>query len=453
MANCVLTSTPEFRKLYDSVFPGKEFTQPQIAMLASAVAVWQEENGLDKYPTRRNLGVVDPIGEWEALDGRQSGATKLVTAYSKDELEALETKFPGTVITESKDVKNRKYYKAVVPRPGVEVTPKLSESQIKPEVEELFDSNPELAKIGTVQEYSQYLDTIFPDSKVKDIVYRGDGAEMLTKAVNSIFGTGYYFTPKKEFAESFAEIAASRDKGYGLYTALLNIITPLNYNETVKNYKTEKTKLGKTKEIYKQYALNKLENKEDIPFLIDLANGEITSFLYTYSNGKYFSIRGKEVSIDEIKFNIDAQILKSPEDYMSTTTEKSDLENINKELTSNNDGIVININEKYTDINKEYVVFNPEQIHILGSKQDIEGFREFVNKSTAKTSNTSRAQIEELTAQRNQLKEQYKPNIRLSFVTNKQLVESTDPEAAKAEQDAIKDEYKELLNLLKCLGI
>ena len=29
----------------------------------------------------------------------------------------------------------------------------------------------------------------------------------------------------------------------------------------------------------------------------------------------------------------------------------------------------------------EYVAFEPEQIHILGSKQDIEGFKEFVNQT------------------------------------------------------------------------
>jgi hypothetical protein len=29
-----------------------------------------------------------------------------------------------------------------------------------------------------------------------------------------------------------------------------------------------------------------------------------------------------------------------------------------------------------------YVVFEPEQIHILGSQQDVEGFKEFTNQST-----------------------------------------------------------------------
>jgi effector-binding domain-containing protein len=44
---------------------------------------------------------------------------------------------------------------------------------IKPGVTELFESNLELANIGTQQQYSAYLETIFPDSKVKDIVYHG----------------------------------------------------------------------------------------------------------------------------------------------------------------------------------------------------------------------------------------------------------------------------------------
>ena len=38
---------------------------------------------------------------------------------------------------------------------------------VKSGVSELFESNPELANIGNQQQYSQYLDTIFPDSKVK----------------------------------------------------------------------------------------------------------------------------------------------------------------------------------------------------------------------------------------------------------------------------------------------
>jgi hypothetical protein len=48
---------------------------------------------------------------------------------------------------------------------------------IKPKegVEELFKSTPELATAGTPEQYSEYLDTIFPDRLVREIVYHGTG--------------------------------------------------------------------------------------------------------------------------------------------------------------------------------------------------------------------------------------------------------------------------------------
>jgi hypothetical protein len=64
-------------------------------------------------------------------------------------------------------------------------------NNVKLGVAELFESNSELANIGTAQQYSQYLDTIFPDSKVKDIVYHGTGSpnkiEKLTSRENRIY--------------------------------------------------------------------------------------------------------------------------------------------------------------------------------------------------------------------------------------------------------------------------
>ena len=82
----------------------------------------------------------------------------------------------------------------------------------KPGIQELFNSNPELTSIGTPQQYSQYLDTIFPNSKVKDIVYHGSDTTFdgfLEDNLN-YFGT-------KEIA-----------KGYGknLYPVLIEINKP-----------------------------------------------------------------------------------------------------------------------------------------------------------------------------------------------------------------------------------
>ena len=72
---------------------------------------------------------------------------------------------------------------------------------VKPGVKEVFDSNPELAKIGTVQQYSQYLNTVFPNSQVKDIVYHGAMAQLLPK--DSFKGYVTYFTDVKNYAETF----------------------------------------------------------------------------------------------------------------------------------------------------------------------------------------------------------------------------------------------------------
>ena len=44
---------------------------------------------------------------------------------------------------------------------------------VKPGVSEVFEANPELTSIGTPAQYSQYLESIFPESQVKDIVYHG----------------------------------------------------------------------------------------------------------------------------------------------------------------------------------------------------------------------------------------------------------------------------------------
>lgn len=41
--------------------------------------------------------------------------------------------------------------------------------------------NTELNTIGTEEQYSQYLNTIFPDSKIKDIVYHGSGVNIISK--------------------------------------------------------------------------------------------------------------------------------------------------------------------------------------------------------------------------------------------------------------------------------
>ena len=98
----------------------------------------------------------------------------------------------------------------------------LTSLNIKPGVQELFDSNPELASIGTVEQYSQYLDSIFPESQVKDISYHtslnvleGDKFDKEKSYLNN----GYiYFAKYKGYIDDFK----TSDNEY-LYSVILNM--------------------------------------------------------------------------------------------------------------------------------------------------------------------------------------------------------------------------------------
>ena len=173
-----------------------------------------------------------------------------------------------------------------------------------------YYSNPELATIGSKEQYSEYLKTIFPNSKTPNIYYHGGKRGIETfkapkdydfqknKGVNS--GTkdyGIYFTGDKSIAKYYS-------KGYSksnrqIYPVLLN---------TQESYRTNKFLALNLRRLLGSTVLN-------------------------------------PQSITEKDFN--------------TTLKGKDS--------------VIWHGEK-----GEIVVFNPSQIHILGSKSDVEGFRNYV---------------------------------------------------------------------------
>jgi len=161
--------------------------------------------------------------------------------------------------------------------------------EVKSGVAELFESNPGLASIGTQEQYSAYLDTIFPDSKVKDIVYHGTSKDFdkfdLKAEKSTIAENGIFFAPTK-------------NQVLGTYGKKV-ISAIINSNPLISDDRIERISDKKKKEI--------------------LNNG-YNGYIYSY----------------------------------------------NKTISSADD----------------IVVFEPEQIHILGSRQDIEGFKEFTSKPT-----------------------------------------------------------------------
>ena len=85
-------------------------------------------------------------------------------------------------------------------------------SEAKEGTDTLFEEHPELSTIGTPEQYSAYLDNIFPNSKVKVIVYHGteQSFEEFNKEIVShgrTKGEGIYFTDNKKSAERFAGIS------------------------------------------------------------------------------------------------------------------------------------------------------------------------------------------------------------------------------------------------------
>jgi len=188
----------------------------------------------------------------------------------------------------------------------IQQSEKEKPTEIKPGVEELFDENPELASIGTQQQYSAYLDTIFPDSQVKGINYHGteyqqkfekfDSKLSGTQTKDNLITKGFWFTYQKDVAEDF---------GSNVLSVLLNIKNP---------YRAE-TKLT-----------------ESFPYIL---------------------------------------------------TFPDQVESVNKAIKEGYDSAFIDVleNLEYSRGTTELVVFKPEQIHILGGKQDIENFAKFVNNS------------------------------------------------------------------------
>jgi len=201
-----------------------------------------------------------------------------------------------------------------------ELVEQLAEYEsIKDGVDFVFESNSELANIGTPQEYSNYLDTIFPDSQVKDIVYRGIAENGVKRS------EGIYFTKSKQDAAAYG-----------------NIITTVINNTN--------------------------------PVASDVVNTKIKSNI--------------------TKENIDTLV---EEGYDSIHMFDSSGNNLN-----------------------EYVVFNTNQIHTLGSKDDVTGFSAYVA-NLEKSPDISSV----LTGDHKQLYKDIIDNIDMNFDLQEAIYEST----------------------------
>jgi hypothetical protein len=200
---------------------------------------------------------------------------------------------------------------------------------IKEGVSELFESNPELANIGTQEQYSKYLDTIFPDSKIKNIVYH-----VTSKLAKENIITDGFNEPDEENLDITEDslLWFSKNKNYyiddkkildlGVVQAILNIKYP-----TISDH-----------QMFLDY-------------------------------GDLSGIRSHELRGDGL-----------------ITKETPDIGKIQEDVDAFEEFIQTGkFPDGYVPNNESDLVFaavpNKSQIHILGSKADIQGFKEFVNQN------------------------------------------------------------------------
>ena len=178
-------------------------------------------------------------------------------------------------------------------------------STIKPGVEDLFEFIPDLVDIGTQEQYSQYLDTIFPNSRVKDIITHLSKVSNIEK---------FKINPNTQ-----GNFINSQVLGSGVYFASPDSIDYWSM---------------------------------ELGFIDDITG------TYTKNRNVYFAILNS----------------KSPEEFQRNYIEDND---VKKETD-----VVIN-QSRVTGKREEYVVKDPDIIYILGSEQDKNNFKQYVDAISA----------------------------------------------------------------------
>lgn len=185
------------------------------------------------------------------------------------------------------------------------------------------------------QLYSQYLDTIFPDSKVKDIVYHGSNQK-----INQ-------FEVRKEPLIHFGSKNAALNRGNVLTQTVLNIKNLQTIKDGMWFLGTDEG--GLLKELLDRNILT----IEEVKSINKVKNDAIQQSPYFHENYRMAIPDGEKAGnkkLQEILGNKDIGF-----EYINFSEDKG---------------------------STSYAVPSQKQIHILGSKQDIEGFKEFVNQAS-----------------------------------------------------------------------
>jgi len=264
--------------------------------------------------------------------------------------------FSDNMLAEIKRVKGTKVFE--------EAEIKQEETvEVKEDVQTVFKENPELAEIGSEEEYSKYIETVFPESKHQEIVYHGTTKENIDQIMSSGFSDnlenknkwieeeveggiaeGLFFTTSPE-----AVAGGALDYGEEVISAILNV------KDFVPETKRENALAGKP-----------IKDGKD-------------------SFWKAASAKGNLVK-DTFKEHIE-----------------------------------------YFDGPGLIAVKSPDQVHVLGSKKDIQGFKEFTSKG--KVDNTDR--IEKVQGKIDKLQQERDDLNKILKLDDTDLMNLNDPNGIK----------------------
>jgi hypothetical protein len=145
---------------------------------------------------------------------------------------------------------------------------KETANKIKEGVDFVFEQSPELIKIGTKEQYSEYLDKIFPDSKFKDIVYHGTNMKLDEIKFKSLGLSSAHFIDNKEFAKLWSEekVNFMETGSPEVYAVVVNISDDENdwHNGFINKYDNAGDVTGNEITMRRENDVHLLGSKQDI---------------------------------------------------------------------------------------------------------------------------------------------------------------------------------------------
>ena len=291
----------------------------------------------------------------------------------------------------------------------------------KDAVDYLYDINPELSKVGSKEEYTQYINSIYPNSLIDSIYWHGTDSDLSQGIANSKKGKG------SGAPETGAEMYFNKQPWASLqYISGVNRNIPdtEGYNNRVKLWWELKEALGNGRmesndwknEIIgpniRQYSPNKrgifnrdkggsngkylserkarygYQDKTDKEFfeeVFDIRYGKETFNDWVNRKKSEFQNAWKSRQVKKGMYPAVLNVQNPIVEKNQNTYYEEQRGLFTKAKQNKNDAIVSNEanNEFESDV---IVVFNPkENVHLLGTKQDVEDFKNWKNSNKDKT--------------------------------------------------------------------